>query len=186
MAPRIAPNARMIVENRPGAGGSLGAEYVARQNFDGHLSSPSPPPPATASTAALPDTVRYDAVNDFSHLAIIGGGPMVIVVPGSSAYRTVAELVAAAKLAPAPLLWGSSGSGGIAIWTGSLFCASQRLPRRICPLSRRFGRWRPCARPRSISRPRSWPPPYASAGRFLPPAGGDGNDAPPATARCRP
>ena len=121
MAPRIAPNARMIVENRPGAGGSLGAEYVARQNPDGHLLTVSSASSHGTNPAALPDTVRYDAVADFSHLAIIGGGPMVIVVPGSSPHRSIAELVAAAKSAPAPLLWGSSGTGGIGHLTGSLF-----------------------------------------------------------------
>ena len=94
---------------------------MARQNPDGHLLTVSSASSHGTNPAALPDTVRYDAVNDFSHLAIIGGGPMVIVVPGSSPYRTVAELVAAAKLAPAPLLWGSSGSGGIGHLTGSLF-----------------------------------------------------------------
>ena len=52
---------------------------------------------------------------------MIATWPMVIVVPGSSPHRNVAELVAAAKAAPAPLLWGSSGSGGIGHLTGSLF-----------------------------------------------------------------
>jgi tripartite-type tricarboxylate transporter receptor subunit TctC len=121
MAPRIAPNARIIIENRPGAGGSLGAEYVARQNPDGHLLGVHSASSHGTNPAALPDTVRYDPVNDFSHIAILGGGPMVIVVPGSSPHRSVAALVAAAKAAPAPMLWGSSGSGGIGHLTGSLF-----------------------------------------------------------------
>lgn len=121
MAPRIAPNARMIIENRPGAGGSLGAEFVTRQNPDGHLITVSSASSHATNPAALPDTVRYDPVADFSHLAIIGGGPLVIVVPGSSPHRRVADLVAAAKAAPAPLLWGSSGSGGIGHLTGELF-----------------------------------------------------------------
>ena len=121
MAPRIGPQARIIVENRPGAGGSLGAEYVARQNPDGHLLGVQSASSQGTNPAALPDTVRYDPVNDFSHIAILGGGPMVIVVPGSSPHRDVAALVAAARAARAPLLWGSSGSGGIGHLTGSLF-----------------------------------------------------------------
>jgi len=121
MAPRIAPNARIIVENRPGAGGSLGAEYVARQNPDGHVLGVHSASSHATNPAALPDTVRYDPVADFSHLAILGGGPLVIAVPGSSPHRSVAALVAAAKAAPAPMLWGSSGSGGIGHLTGSLF-----------------------------------------------------------------
>jgi tripartite-type tricarboxylate transporter receptor subunit TctC len=121
MAPRIAPNARIIIENRPGAGGSLGAEYVARQNPDGHVLGVHSASSHATNPAALPDTVRYDPIADFSHLAILGGGPMVIAVPGSSPHRNVASLAAAAKAAPAPMLWGSSGSGGIGHLTGSLF-----------------------------------------------------------------
>jgi tripartite-type tricarboxylate transporter receptor subunit TctC len=121
MAPRLGPNARIIIENRPGAGGSLGAEYVARQNPDGHVLGVHSASSHATNPAALPDTVRYDPINDFSHIAILGGGPLVIVVPGSSPHRSVAELVAAAKAARAPMLWGSSGSGGIGHLTGSLF-----------------------------------------------------------------
>ncbi|UPY36567.1 tripartite tricarboxylate transporter substrate binding protein [Sediminicoccus sp. KRV36] len=133
MAPRIAPNARIIIENRPGAGGSLGAEYVARQNPDGHLLGVHSASSHGTNPAALPDTVRYDPVNDFSHIAILGGGPMVIVVPGSSPHRNVAALVAAAKAAPAPLLWGSSGSGGIGHLTGSLFAHRFGFPGEYVP-----------------------------------------------------
>jgi tripartite-type tricarboxylate transporter receptor subunit TctC len=121
MAPRVAPGARMIVENRPGAGGSVGAEFVARQNPDGHLLTMSSASSHGTNPAALPDTVRYDAVADFTHIGILGGGPLVVAVPGSSPHRSVAELVAAARAARAPLLWGSSGSGGIGHLTGELF-----------------------------------------------------------------
>jgi tripartite-type tricarboxylate transporter receptor subunit TctC len=121
MARHVAPNARMIVENRPGAGGSVGAEFVARQNPDGHLLTMSSASSHATNPAALPDTVRYDPIHDFTHLAILGGGPLVIAVPGSSPHRTVAELVNAARAARAPMLWGSSGSGGIGHLTGELF-----------------------------------------------------------------
>lgn len=121
MAPRLGPQARIIVENRAGAGGSVGAEYVARQNPDGHLLGVHSASSHGTNPAALPDTVRYDPVADFSHIAILGGGPLVIVVPGSSPHRDVAALVAAARAARPPLLWGSSGSGGIGHLTGSLF-----------------------------------------------------------------
>ena len=121
MAPRIAPNARIIIENRPGAGGSLGAEYVARQNADGHVLGVHSASSHGTNPAALPDTVRYNPITDFSHIAILGGGPMVLVVPGSSPHRSVAELVRAARNAAAPLFWGSSGTGGIGHLTGELF-----------------------------------------------------------------
>ena len=121
MAPRIAPNARIIIENRPGAGGSIGAEYVARQNPDGHVLGVHSASSHGTNPAALPDTVRYNPITDFSHIAILGGGPMVLVVPGSSPHRSVAELVRGARTAAAPLFWGSSGTGGIGHLTGELF-----------------------------------------------------------------
>lgn len=121
MAPRLGPNARIIIENRPGAGGSLAAEYVARGAADGHLLTLSSASSFATNPAALPDTVRYDPVGDFSHLAVVGGGPMCIVVPGTSPHRSVAALAAAAKAAPAPLMWGSSGVGGIGHLTGEFF-----------------------------------------------------------------
>lgn len=121
MAPRLGPGARIIIENRPGAGGSLGAEYVARQAPDGYVLTISSASSHGTNPAALPDTVRYDALGDFTHIAVVGGGPMCIVVPGSSPHRSIADLAAAAKAAPSPLLWGSSGSGGIGHLTGELF-----------------------------------------------------------------
>jgi tripartite-type tricarboxylate transporter receptor subunit TctC len=121
MAAHLGPQARIIIENRPGAGGSLSAEYVARQPPDGYLLTMASASSVATNPAALPDTVRYDPVADFTHLAILGGGPMCVVVPGASPHRSIAELAAAAKAAPAPLLWGSSGSGGIGHLTGELF-----------------------------------------------------------------
>jgi len=121
MAPRLGPNARIIIENRPGAGGSLGAEYVARAAADGHVLTLASASSFATNPAALPDTVRYDPVGDFTHLAVVGGGPMCLVVPGNSPHRSIADLVAAAKAARAPLMWGASGAGGIGHLTGELF-----------------------------------------------------------------
>lgn len=133
MAPRLGPAARMIVENRPGAGGSVGAEFVARQNADGHLLTMSSASSHGTNPAALPETVRYDPVADFTHIAILGGGPLVLAVPGASPHRSLAELVAAARAARPPLLWGSSGSGGIGHLTGEFFAHRARFTGEYVP-----------------------------------------------------
>nr|WP_314073858.1 tripartite tricarboxylate transporter substrate binding protein [uncultured Roseococcus sp.] len=121
MAPHLAPQARLIIDNRAGAGGSIGAEYVTRQAPDGYTLAVQSASSQGTNPAALPDTVRYDPVEDFTHIAILGGGPMLIIVPGSSPHRSVADLVAAAKASATPPLWASSGTGGIGHLTGSLF-----------------------------------------------------------------
>lgn len=121
MAPQLGPNARMVIDNRAGAGGSIGAEFLTRQAPDGYNIGVLSASSQGTNPAALPDTVRYDAVEDFSHIAILGGGPMLIIVPGSSPHRTLADLVNAAKASATPPLWASSGVGGIGHLTGSLF-----------------------------------------------------------------
>lgn len=121
MAPHLAPQARMIIDNRAGAGGSIGAEFVSRQAPDGYTLAVQSASSQGTNPAALPETVRYDPVEDFSHIAILGGGPMLIIVPGSSRHRSLADLVNAAKSSAAPPLWASSGTGGIGHLTGSLF-----------------------------------------------------------------
>ncbi|HZH46305.1 MAG TPA: tripartite tricarboxylate transporter substrate binding protein, partial [Roseococcus sp.] len=121
MAAHLGPGARIIIENRPGAGGSLSAEYVARMAPDGYVLTLGSASSVATNPAALPDTVRYDPLGDFTHIALLGGGPMCLVVPSSSPHRSVDALVAAAKVARAPLLWGSSGTGGIGHLTGEYF-----------------------------------------------------------------
>lgn len=113
MAPRLGPNARIVVENRAGAGGSLGADHIRRQAPDGHALLLATASSHGTNPAALPATTPYDPVEDFSHVAIVGGGPMVVVVPGRSQIRSLPELFAAARARPGALSFGTSGAGGI-------------------------------------------------------------------------
>jgi tripartite-type tricarboxylate transporter receptor subunit TctC len=123
MAPRIGPNARIVVENRAGAGGSLGAEHVRRQAPDGHTLLVATASSHGTNPAALPQTTPYDPVEDFTAVAMVGGGPMVLVVPGRSPHRTMAELVAAARARPGALSFATSGAGGIGHLTAEYLMA---------------------------------------------------------------
>jgi tripartite-type tricarboxylate transporter receptor subunit TctC len=113
MAPRLGPSARIVVENRAGAGGSLGAEHVRRQPADGHVLLLATASSHGTNPAALPAQTPYDPVADFTPIAIVGGGPMVIVVPGRSPYRALPDLFAAMRARPGALSYGTSGAGGI-------------------------------------------------------------------------
>ncbi len=107
----------VIVENRGGAAGMVGAEHVARAAPDGYtllMGSNS-----TFSVApALNPKAPYDPVRDFSPVSMVGTTPFVLVVHPSVPARSVKELVALAKKKPGLLLMGSGGSGHL---VGELF-----------------------------------------------------------------
>ncbi len=123
LAPRLGPQARIVVENRAGAGGSLGAEHVRRQAPDGYTLLIATASSHGTNPAALPQTTPYDPVEDFTSITVVGGGPMVLVVPGKSPHRTVQDLFAAMKARPGALSFATSGAGGIGHLTGAFILA---------------------------------------------------------------
>ena len=99
----------VVVENRPGAGGSLAAQVVARSPADGytllvHSSGYS-------INAALNPALPYDPRRDFVDVAPLGSQAQVLVVNPTSGIRSVAELIAAAKAKPGEVTYGSGGIG---------------------------------------------------------------------------
>ncbi len=123
MAPRIGPNARIIIENRAGAGGSLGADHVKRQAPDGHTLLLATASSHGTNPAALPATTPYDPVEDFTSIAMVGGGPMVIVASGRSGYRSIKDLLDAIRARPGALSFATSGAGGIGHLTAEYLLA---------------------------------------------------------------
>ena len=118
MAPHLGPAARIIVENRAGAGGSVGAEWVRHRTPDGYTLLLGSASALATNPAALPAQTPYDPVEDFTQIALVGGGPMVLVVPAASPFRTAAELFAAVRADPGRHTWATSGAGGIGHLTG--------------------------------------------------------------------
>ncbi|HEY2227553.1 MAG TPA: tripartite tricarboxylate transporter substrate binding protein [Xanthobacteraceae bacterium] len=99
-----------VIENRPGAGGTTGATFVARANPDGYtlLMAPSPP---MAAAVTIYKNLAYDPADDFVPLALIAQTPFVLVVNPSLPVHSVAELIALAKQKPGELSYGSAGPG---------------------------------------------------------------------------
>jgi tripartite-type tricarboxylate transporter receptor subunit TctC len=99
----------IIVENRPGAGGTIGAAAVSRSESDGYtilvMSSSFTIVPSVY--ANLP----YDAQRDFTAIAILGNLPNVLVVAPSKGFKSIQDLVAAARAKPGALTYASVGAG---------------------------------------------------------------------------
>ncbi|MDX4951883.1 Bug family tripartite tricarboxylate transporter substrate binding protein [Delftia acidovorans] len=110
----------VVVENRPGAGGSTGSAYAAKQPADGYTlvmmveSSHAVNPNVYAKPA-------YDPVKDFTPITNIANVPGVMVVSAGSAYKSAKDVSDAARAAPGKLNYGSSGNGGLSHLSGALF-----------------------------------------------------------------
>jgi len=109
----------VIIENRPGAGGTLGATIVAQAQPDGHTLVLSNTAPFSVSPFVYP-SVRYDPVKDFAHIASIGAVANVIAVSNALGAKSVADLVALAR-GGRMLNYGSSGAGSVGHVVGELF-----------------------------------------------------------------
>jgi tripartite-type tricarboxylate transporter receptor subunit TctC len=118
VAPRLGQGARIVVENRAGAGGSLGAEWARRQAPDGYTLLLGTASSHATNPAALPATTPYDPVDDFTAVTVVGGGPMVVVVPSSSPHRSFQSLVQSIRERPGAASWATSGAGGIGHLSG--------------------------------------------------------------------
>ena len=102
--------AQVLVENKPGAGGILGTEFVARSAPDGYTVLIADLG-QTAINLALYPKLSYDTLRDFAPVSMIGTSPFFLAVHQSSGIHTVAELIAQAKAKPGQLSYGSSGPG---------------------------------------------------------------------------
>ncbi|MDR0810495.1 MAG: tripartite tricarboxylate transporter substrate binding protein [Gemmobacter sp.] len=99
----------ILVENRPGAGGNIGAEAVARATADGHtlLFATS----SYATNLSLYRNLSFDPRRDFAPITQVSFVPNLFVVPSDAPARNLADLVALAKARPGALNYGSGGPG---------------------------------------------------------------------------
>jgi len=100
----------IIIDNRPGVGGSLGTEIAARAAADGYTMLLANIAPLAINPHIYPK-LGYDVLRDFTPVSLLATGPTILVVGPSMQVKSVAELLALAKAKPGALKYGTGGSG---------------------------------------------------------------------------
>jgi len=101
---------QIVVENRPGAGGSVGAEYVADAPGDGYTLLLSTNSPLTTNMAVF-KTIKYDPLKDFVPVILAGDNSLVLAVNPKLPVKSLDDLIGLAKKEPGQLIGASSGNG---------------------------------------------------------------------------
>jgi tripartite-type tricarboxylate transporter receptor subunit TctC len=111
---------QIVVENKAGAGGVVGAEYVARARADGHVLLLTPPGPLTTN-AILVKSMPYDARKAFAPVSLVATLPNVLLTGPKRSGWTAEQVIKEAKEKPDQLTYGSQGIGTTGHLTGALF-----------------------------------------------------------------
>jgi tripartite-type tricarboxylate transporter receptor subunit TctC len=110
----------VVVDNKPGAGGNIGIDAVAKSPPDGYTIGLG----QTSNLAINPSLyakLPYDPLKDLVPIVLVADAPLVLFVTANSPFKTVADVVAAAKKKPGDVTFGSPGNGTVAHLTGELF-----------------------------------------------------------------
>ena len=116
---------QVIVDNRAGAGGNLGAELAAKATPDGYTLFMGTP--AHSINTGLYRKLNYDLVRDFAPVSQVTSGQYVVVVHPSLPVKSIKELIALARAKPGQLNYASAGSGNATHLAGELFNSAARV-----------------------------------------------------------
>lgn len=100
----------VVVDNRPGAGGNLGASLVAKSTPDGYTLLVGSSGPLSVNPVIF-KSLPYDSLKDFAPISTVQAVPLVLLASPKSGYNTVAEVIAAAKSRPGKVTMASAGAG---------------------------------------------------------------------------
>ena len=119
VAQKLSENTRwtVVIDNRPGAGGNIGVDATAKSAPDGYTLVMG----QTSNLAINPSLFKdlpYDPVKDLAPIVLVGSGPIAIVVRSDAPYKTLPDLVAAAKAKPGAISMATPGNGTVAHLTG--------------------------------------------------------------------
>jgi tripartite-type tricarboxylate transporter receptor subunit TctC len=109
----------VVIDNKPGAGGNLGMDAVAKSPGDGYTLGIGQTSNLAINPTLYPK-LPYDPLKDLVPIVLVADAPLVLVVPANSPYKTLQDVVAAAKNKPGDITFGSPGNGTVAHLTGEL------------------------------------------------------------------
>jgi tripartite-type tricarboxylate transporter receptor subunit TctC len=115
----------VIIESKPGAAGSIGMEYAARQAPDGYTFVVGNLGPAAVNP--LITKVPYSMKNDFIAVSLTAVGPNVLVVPAASPFKSLSDLLAAARAKPGAINFGTSGPGSMSHLSGEMIMRQAKV-----------------------------------------------------------
>ena len=110
----------IVIDNKAGAGGNIGTELIARAKPDGYTIGMGNFAPLAVNHALL-KKLNFDPFNDLVPILLIEKGPLILMVRQDSPYKSVKDIVAAAKATPGKLSYGSGGLGGTHHLSAALF-----------------------------------------------------------------
>lgn len=115
----------IVFEYKPGAGATIAADYVSRQDADGYTIHITDSGPMTIVPHIR--ELNYDSMSDFTPLGMVGGGGVVVVVPANSEATDLKSLIELAKKDPIAWSFGTSGVGGVGHLAGEQFKSAAGL-----------------------------------------------------------
>jgi tripartite-type tricarboxylate transporter receptor subunit TctC len=110
----------VVIDNKPGAGGNLGMDAVAKSPADGYVLGMGQSS-NLAINPALYSRLPFNPLKDFAPIALVASQPLVLVVVNEAPWKTLGELVAAAKAKPGALTMASAGNGTVGHLAGEMF-----------------------------------------------------------------
>ncbi len=119
MGEKLGGGATVIVENKAGATGTIGATFVTRAPADGHTFLVASLGPFVIAPHLI--KVQYDALKDLDPVTVVVQAPNVLVVPAASAHKSLADVIAFQKANPGKMTFASSGNGSSDHLTAELF-----------------------------------------------------------------
>jgi tripartite-type tricarboxylate transporter receptor subunit TctC len=123
---------QIIIENKGGAGGSIGADLVAKSAPDGYTLFMGTVG-TNAINGSLYKQLPYDMIRDFTPIALVASAPVVIVVNSSDRIKTLAELISEARSKPDTIAYGTAGNGTPGHLTAALFESTTQIKLKHIP-----------------------------------------------------